>query len=215
MSVGIDLYGVGLFGVGFTAAAFLIGLLAYQHLRARFVRVTGPYFLLPGLAFVALVVGVSETDAFTLFVLAEFVYLILLLQGYARGFLGLERTSGGAEGAGMVAVVGITPYAEAALTIGSIYLAFTVAASLLQRIFVDRRGSYAILASFLFLSASVVAQAFYELQGYRVFFQATVLALLGSVILFELPLALALPWAPSPVHGSADGERPPRGTEEQ
>ena len=187
------LYATSLFGLGFVAVAFLVSLATYRSVVLRFLRQAGPLFLLPFLGFLAMASGIDLNDAVTLFLLAEFLYLVALFVGYVRGLLGLRSTAAAAAGA-----VGFfapwEPYLNAVLMIGSVYLAFTVAGTFLQGILSRRRGSVVVLVSFFVLSAAVVAQVFYEFQGSIGFLRAGLALFLVSAILFELPLVLSVPW---------------------
>lgn len=201
------LYGAGIFGVGYTLIVLVISATAHREVLARFFGWAGPYFVIPALGFAVLLLGFSTPDAFLLFVLAELAYTIFVFRGYVRGLIG--RTSPRRPwAAGALLLGAFQPYVAASLTIVSIYLSFTVTASLLQRIFVDRRGSFTIVASFLFLSTSLVSEAFFELQGYPVFFEAGALAFLFSVVVFELPLAVSIPF--STVVEPSEPAPPPR-----
>ncbi len=186
------LYACSLFGVVFVTVVFLVSLATYRSVTGRFLRRAGPLFLFPALGFLALAVGLDQADGVTLFLFAEFVYLVFLFLGYIRGLLGL--TGPATVAGGTVFFAPLQPYLDGVLMIGSIYLAFTVTGSLLQRILINRRGSVVVLGSFIFLSASVVAQVFYEVEGSLDFLRVALFAFLASAMLFELPLALSVPW---------------------
>ncbi|MCL4308052.1 MAG: hypothetical protein M1126_01625 [Candidatus Thermoplasmatota archaeon] len=185
------LYATSLLGTGLVSVVFLISLGTYRKVLARFLRQAGPLFLLPALGFLSIASGVDLEDAVTLFLLAELLYLVFLFIGYVRGLLGLGP-AGAAAGAAFF--LPVEPYLNAILMIGSVYLSFTVAGSLLQRMVMDRKGSGVVLASLILLPVSVVAQVFYEFEGSLNFLRFALLAFLVSVALFELPLALSVPW---------------------
>lgn len=193
------IYGSSLLGLGFVTVVFLVSLATYRSVILRFLRQAGPLFLFPALGFLALVSGIDLYDAVALFLLAEFLYLVFLFLGYVRGLLGL--TPAGASAAGAAFFLPVEPYLNAVLMVGSVYLSFTVTGSMLQRIVVDRKGSVSVLVSFLALSASVIAQVFYEFTGSVEFLRTGLVLFLVSAALFELPLALSLPW------GQAAGDR--------
>ena len=202
------LYAASLFGLAFVIVVFLVSLTTYRTVALRFLRQAGPFFLFPALGFLVFVVGPDQGDAVTLFLMAQFVYLIFVFLGYVRGLLGLTGPATAAAGFG--AFFGpVEPYLDGVLVIGSIYLAFTVTGSLLQRILIQRVGSVVVLASFLFLSAAVVAQVFYAFEGSVDFLRTALLAFLASVVLFELPLALSVPWGSSTAR-----EETPRGRQQ-
>lgn len=186
------LYATSLLGVGMVAVVFLISVATYREVLGRFLPRAGPLFLFPALGFLSLASGVDLDDAVTLFLLAELLYLVFLFIGYVRGLLGLGPA--GAAAAGAAFFLPVEPYLNAVLMIGSVYLSFTVAGSLLQRMVMDRKGSGVVLASLIVLAVSVVAQVFYEFEGSLNFLRFALLAFLVSVALFELPLALSVPW---------------------
>lgn len=182
---------MGFFGIGYCVVVLAVSAAAHREVLGQFFRWAGPYFVVPAVGFAMLVLGWATLDEFLLFVAAELVYTLFVFRGYLRGLIGRPPP---VRPWTAVALLGaVQPYVAASLTIVSIYFAFTVTGSLLQRIFVDRRGSFMIVASLLLLSASVVAAAFYELQGYAQFFDAAAVSFLFSVMLFELPLALSVP----------------------
>ncbi len=196
------LYAASLFGLGFVTVAFLVTLTTYRSVVLRFLRQAGSLFLFPALGFLVFVSGLYPGDAVTLFLLAEFLYLLALFLGYIRGLLGLRSTA--LAGVGAVGFfVPWEPYLNAVLMIGSVYLAFTVTATLLQSILSYRKGSVAVLASFFMLSASVIAQVFYEFQGSIGFLRTGLVLFLVSAVLFELPLVLSVPWG----HGLPESAR--------
>lgn len=186
------LYATSLLGTGLVSVVFLISLATYRKVPGRFLRQAGPLFLFPVLGFLSIASGVDLEDAVTLFLLAELLYLVFLFIGYVRGLLGLGPA--GAAAAGAAFFLPVEPYLNAILMIGSVYLSFTVAGSLLQRMVMDRKGSGVVLASLILLTVSVVAQVFYEFEGALNFLRFALLAFLVSVALFELPLALSVPW---------------------
>lgn len=188
------LYATSLFGLGFVAVAFLVSLATYRSVVLRFLRQAGALFLLPFLGFLAMASGVNLSDAVTLFLLAEFLYLIALFVGYVRGLLNLRSTTAVAAAGTIGFFAPWEPYLNAVLMIGSVYLAFTVAGTFLQGMLSSRKGSGVVLASFFVLGASVVAQVFYEFQGSIGFLRAGLLLFLASAVLFELPLVLSVPW---------------------
>ena len=188
------LYATSLFGLGFVTVAFLVSVATYRSVLLRFLRQAGPLFLFPSLGFLAMVSGIDLNDTVTVFLLAEFLYLIALFLGYVRGLLGLRPPAAAAAAGSVGFFAPWEPYLNAVLMIGSIYLAFTVAGTMFQRILSDRKGSAVVLASFFVLSAAVVAQVFYEFQGSIGFLRAGLVLFLASAVLFELPLVLSVPW---------------------
>lgn len=185
------LYAVGLFGVAYCVVVLAVSATSHREVLGQFFGWAGPFFIIPAVGFVMLVLGWDLGDQFLLFVAAELAYTMFIFRGYLKGLLG--RPQPVRPWTAVVLLGAVQPYVAASMTIISIYFAFTVTGSLLQRIFVDRRGSFLIVGSLLLLSTSVVAGAFYELQGYSVFFEVTALAFLVSVMLFELPLVVNVP----------------------
>ncbi len=170
-----DLEIIGIAGIIYIVLILLLSLKKFSSATRPFLYKSILFFISALLPMVVLSISNYITYFYLLFVITEFLFSLNLFYNYLKSNLAFL---------GMAAIFS---YMEDVMIIISIYFSFYITGSIIQSISGERKGSIAVLTSFIIMDASLILQAFYILRMFYPFMLSGIIMFFISVIIFITP----------------------------